>query len=104
MLPRKVTPSSVTNETCSLEIPQSGKLAVKSLKPFNSWHKTTAQYKDGKPLSYEKSDSKTEKQLFGLSFVQGRGCYYFVGTYADWDRISKTLDFKELPLGTKIDP
>jgi len=92
------------NGVYNIEIPQNGELAVKDFRPFNHWHKTIARYKSGKLLSDETSTSNTQNALFGLGYEHGRGCYYFVGTKADYDLISKKHDFYKTPLANKLTP
>jgi hypothetical protein len=93
---------SLTNGECSITIPNNGRLVVKNLALFTHWHKEHAQFDDGKAIGAE-SDRNAAIWLFDLTYVKPKGCYYFVGTGADYDVVSKLYNFYELPLAKHID-
>src|SRR5437870_6402562 len=55
----------VTNGVYTVEIPQGGKLRVKTLKPFSRWHKEVARYEDGNPIPDTTSTNNTGAAFFG---------------------------------------
>jgi hypothetical protein len=93
-----------TNGIYSVEIPQNGRLSVKSLKVFARWHKERARFKDGEAIPDILSTNNAAKTLFGLPYVRGKGCYYFIGTKEEYEFVSKRDDYEKLPLATKIAP
>jgi hypothetical protein len=90
------------NGKYTIEVPESGWVRLKSLALLTEWHKEEAQFQNGTPLGYVASGSSTENVLYGLPTVGGYGCFYFVGTSAEYDKVSKKYDFYKLPLGTKL--
>ena len=93
----------VVKDAYTVEIPKDGRVVIKSLAPFNKWHKEIAKYPDGQNLPDKTSMSNTENGFYGLPYVQGRGIHYFVGTRSDYDALLKRYDFDKFPLATKID-
>ena len=93
-----------TNNAYPLEIPENGRLAVKSFAPFNHWHKVSAKFKDGKNLPVATTTRTSEIALHELPSVGGIGIYYFVGSQSEFDAISRKHDFYKFPLATKITP
>ena len=87
------------NGQYNIEIPKNGKIAVKTLKPFTEWHKVIVQYESGKSIPYETATGDADVELYGLPFVPEKGGYFFLGTKADCDAVSKRYDFDKLPLG-----
>ncbi len=85
-----------------LEVPETGKLVVKRLKPLIDWHKEVARYKDGRKLPTEGLYNDNEIGLFSLPYVAGKGSFYFVGSRTDFKRVSGNSAFERLPLGTNI--
>jgi len=84
------------------EVPESGTLVVKRLKPLIDWHREVAHYKDGRKLPTEGLYNDNEIRLFTLPYVAGKGVFYFVGSRTDFKRVSGISDFEKLPLGTNI--
>jgi len=84
------------------EVPESGKLVVKRLKPLIDWHREVAHYKDGRKLPTEGVYNDNEIRLFTLPYVAGKGSFYFVGSRTDFKRVSGNAAFEKLPLGTNI--
>jgi len=93
----------IVNGEYRIEVPQNGKMAVKSFKPIVQWHKVVARYKSGKNIPYEITTGSNDIELYALPFDPDKGCYYFVGTPTDSDALSKIKDFEKFPLATKID-
>lgn len=83
-----------------MDVPENGKLVVKSLKPFTKWHKLVAHLSNGSMVSEEQAQSSAIA-LYELPYVQRRGAYFFLGTESDYEKISRKYDFEKLPLATK---
>src|SRR5258708_702940 len=49
-----------SNGTYHVEVPRTGKLALRSMKPFVRWHKEIARYQSGKHISDETTTNRTE--------------------------------------------
>jgi len=84
------------------QVPESGKLVVKRLKPLIDWHREAARYQDGRKLPTEELYNDNEIGLFALPYVAGKGVFYFVGSRSDFKRVSGISDFEKLPLATNI--
>jgi hypothetical protein len=83
-----------------VEVPESGKLTVKSLKPLMAWHKERAHFKDGRKLPTEGLYDDNEIGLFPITYVAGKGVFYFVGSRRDYNKICGITGVEKLPLAT----
>ena len=92
-------PLRYSKEGYVVEVPDSGRMAIKDFKVFFGWHKEIAIHKNGTALKV----TNTEPGFYSLPYLPHKGMYWFVGSQQDYDIISRTYDFEKLPLATKID-
>jgi hypothetical protein len=96
----------VVNGFYVIHVPLSGRVVLKSLKPFSEWHKYTGQYQNGDFVPNESLEYKNEIKFYSLPTVGDNGHdyladYYYLGTASDYEKISHTFDITKLPLGLK---
>lgn len=86
-----------------LNVNKDGRVPVKSLKIFESWHKLKAYFADGTEISHEIPNS--EVSLFSMSRISKGNRYtdfYFIGSYEQYEKVSRVFDVSELPLAQEL--
>jgi len=81
-----------------LRIPEDGRLSLRSIEIFHSWHKVFAEYEDGMPIPVAaRIENDSIVAFHGLPLVsyhkngKEQVLYYFVGTKAESDKARQDL-------------